>query len=109
MSRAAGFPLVAPLPSIESLGVTRRFPDFFGNTGASDFSEIRIRGVRRLPSRGCLSLRRGISEISRFPCKERLQACRSLRPRGDGDRRAHSGGSLHLAFRKEESVGSPIW
>jgi hypothetical protein len=75
----------------------------------SDSSEALGRGLRHEPSRGCLPLlRRGTSEVSRFPCRGHVQACRSLRPRKDAHGRAHSLDHGRVAFRLEDSVGSFI-
>lgn len=109
MFRWTSFPLAALLPSADSSGVTREFVDLFGTMGASDFSEACRRGVRPEPFRGCLSLlRRGTSEISRFPCRRHMHTCRSLRPRGTFDGRAHPISYRSVASRHGEGVGVPI-
>ena len=61
----SSFPLAAPLPSIDSTGVTRVFADFsqVGTTSASDSSEDCC-GLRLLPSRPCLRL-----TIAAGPCR----------------------------------------
>src|SRR5690606_269915 len=98
-----------PLSCIADSGVTREFIDLFGTIGAPDFSEACLRSLRLTPSRGCPpSSRLGTSEISRFPCREQVRACRVLRPREDDSARTHSIGQLCMAFRYWEYVGSSI-
>jgi len=43
--------------------------------------------------------RRGASEVSRFPCRGHLRACRILRLRESGRNRAHTMGRVRAAFR----------
>jgi hypothetical protein len=76
-NNGAGIPLAAPLPSIDSAGVTHAFADFFqvGTTSASDSSKDCC-GSRLAPSRPCLrpNFSADPSEVSRFPCMRRFGA-----------------------------------
>ena len=81
---SAGFPLAAPLPSVDSTGVTRVFADFFGTMDASEPSGVCDRGLRLLPSRGCRSPAIGDAARPRSPGSRAEDMCERAEPFDSG-------------------------